>query len=113
MTLETVRWFVLAAGIGLGSAALAEGLPRLPGELTMPQGEDSPGKVTFRHDSHVDSAKPGCVTCHPRAFSILGRSSDRVREKITHDAMEKGKACGSCHGKQAFGFDECGNCHAE
>ncbi len=109
------RWFVVAVGIGLGGTALAEGLPRLPGDLQVPRSEDSPGQVTFRHESHVDAARPDCVSCHPRQFSILGRSSDRpaVKAKITHDAMEKGEACGKCHGKQAFGFDECGNCHAE
>ena len=72
------------------------------------------GKAVFRHDSHVDAARPDCVTCHPRRFSILGRSGGEARPAITHDAMEKkGQACGACHGQAAFGFDECGNCHAE
>ncbi len=107
------RWLVLAVGGALGGAAYAEGLSKLPGELQMPKGEDSPGQVVFRHDSHVDTAKPACVTCHPRSFSILGRSSGQPREKLTHAAFDKGQACGACHGKQAFGFDECGNCHAQ
>ena len=105
-------WLLVAAGIGLASPARAD-LPRLPGELQVPRGGDSPGQVTFRHESHVDAAKPACVGCHPRRFGILGRSTGRAREQITHAAMEKGQACGACHGKQAFGFDECGSCHAE
>ena len=107
-----MRGWVVAVGIGLGGVALAD-LPRLPGELQVTKSDDSPGQVTFRHDSHVDSAKPGCVACHPRIFSILGRSSDKpvTKVKLTHDAMEKGQGCGACHGKKAFGFEECGNCH--
>jgi c(7)-type cytochrome triheme protein len=27
--------------------------------------------------------------------------------------MEKGQSCGACHGKQAFGFDDCEMCHAQ
>lgn len=99
---------LLGAGVGLAD------LPRLPKDLPLPQGADSPGQVVFRHDSHVDAARPDCVACHPRRFSILGRSGGEARPAITHDAMEKkGQACGACHGQAAFGFDECGNCHAE
>jgi c(7)-type cytochrome triheme protein len=87
-------------------------LPRLPQALTMPQTGDSPGVVTFRHDSHVDTKSPGCLSCHPRRFSILGRSADQKPVAIKHAAMEKGEACGACHGKQAFGFEDCTACHA-
>ncbi len=111
MAHDAKRWMVVL-GILLCGTALADGrLSRLPGDLAVPRSDDSPGQVTFRHASHVDEARPACLSCHPRRFSILGRSSDRER-KITHDAMEKGQACGACHGKEAFGFDECSNCHA-
>jgi c(7)-type cytochrome triheme protein len=96
--------------IGLSGTALAE-LPRLPGDLALRRGADSPGQVIFRHSSHVDAAKPDCVTCHPRRFSILG-SQGTPRAAITHQAMEQRQACGGCHGPQAFGFDECSNCHS-
>lgn len=96
--------------LGLSGTALA-GLPRLPAEVSIHRGADSPGQVAFRHESHVDAARPDCVTCHPRRFSILG-SEGTPRPAITHQAMEQGQACGACHGKQAFGFEECGNCHA-
>jgi c(7)-type cytochrome triheme protein len=104
----------LAAVIGtlLAGAVLADELPNLPHALSLPQGGDSPGQVTFRHESHVDAAKPACLGCHPRLFGILGRSTERRVKPVTHAAMEKGEACGACHGKQAFGFDDCTNCHA-
>jgi c(7)-type cytochrome triheme protein len=101
--------------------ARADGLPRLPKAVTLPQGSDSPGKVTFNHDTHVDAAKPSCLACHPSTFKILGRShaqADKAAaplKPITHERMEKGEACGRCHGKgkAAFEFeDNCENCHA-
>ena len=105
---------LVVALCALGAGAAVADLPRLPGDLSLPRGADSPGQVVFRHESHVDAARPDCVTCHPRRFSILGRSGGAARPAITHDAMEKkGQACGACHGQAAFGFDECGNCHAE
>lgn len=100
------------AGVMLASTAAAE-LPRLPQALSLPQSGDSPGVVTFRHDSHVDAKSPGCVTCHPGRFSILGRSGEKKVKPVSHAAMEKGEACGGCHGKQAFGFDDCTACHAK
>ncbi len=102
---------VLAAVL-LGGTAHADGLPRLPAALKLPQSGDSPGVVTFNHDMHIDSAKPNCVACHPRQFSILGRSATKRVKVVTHAAMEKGGACGACHGKQAFNFDDCTMCHA-
>jgi c(7)-type cytochrome triheme protein len=100
------------AGILVAGAALADGLPNLPGELKFPMGKDSQGEVTFRHESHVDAAKPRCLGCHPERFGILGRSGVK-RDAITHARMEKGEACGACHGKEAFGFDDCTTCHAQ
>lgn len=102
---------VLAAAL-LGAAAVADDLPRLPGALKLPQGGDSPGVVTFNHDMHLDLQAPACVGCHPGLFSILGRSAARRREAVTHPAMERGEACGACHGKSAFDFGDCTMCHA-
>lgn len=112
MTRRSVTRLVVALAVLLSGAAVAD-LPRLPKDLLLARGSDSPGQVVFRHDSHVDAARPDCVACHPRRFSILGRSGGEARPPITHAQMEKGQACGGCHGKGAFGFDECGNCHAE
>jgi c(7)-type cytochrome triheme protein len=103
-------WMGAVLGMVLGGTALAD-LPRLPQELSFPQTGESPGKVKFRHETHVDTAKPTCLACHPTQFSILGRSAEARRETITHAAMEKGQSCGACHGKQAFAFDDCTMCH--
>ena len=102
----------LIASLLLGGAALADDLPRLPGALKLPQTGESPGVVTFNHDMHVDTSKPSCVGCHPRLFGILGRSAARRPQAVTHAAMEKGGACGACHGQAAFNFDDCTMCHA-
>jgi c(7)-type cytochrome triheme protein len=110
ITTKLLRLGVVLGGL-LAGGALAD-VPKLPQALTFPQTGDSPGVVTFRHDSHVDAKQPGCLSCHPRRFSILGRSTDRKPVAIKHATMEKGEACGACHGKQAFGFEDCTACHA-
>lgn len=106
----STRW-TLSLLLLAGGVALAD-LPRLPGELTLPRSPDSPGAVAFRHESHVDAARPACLGCHPQRFSILGARAEPPRAKVTHAAMEKGQACGACHGKGAFGFEDCSMCHA-
>jgi c(7)-type cytochrome triheme protein len=102
---------ILAATL-LGGAALADNMPRLPKALKLTQSKDSPGLVTFNHDMHVDTAKPACVGCHPRHFSIVTQAAAKDRPAVTHARMEKGDACGACHGKTAFGFEDCTSCHA-
>lgn len=102
----------MLAAVLLAGTALADGLPRLPGALKLPQSGESPGVVTFNHDMHVDGSPPSCVSCHPALFSILGRSATKRVKVITHAAMEKGESCGACHGKKAFNFEDCTMCHA-
>ncbi|HEY6006456.1 MAG TPA: c(7)-type cytochrome triheme domain-containing protein [Anaeromyxobacter sp.] len=101
----------LAAALLAAGTALAGDLPRLPLALELPQSADSPGVVTFDHDQHVDTSRPDCVACHPRLFGILGRSAARRTQVVTHAAMEKGRACGACHGKAALNFEDCSMCH--
>lgn len=108
---KLIRTFAMVLVLAAGSVA-AYDLPGLPQALKLPQASDSPGVVTFNHDMHVDTGKPNCVSCHPKPFSILGRSAPKREAKITHSAMEKGEACGTCHGKAAFNFDDCTMCHA-
>ena len=111
MTTKSIPTFALAALLAAG-AALADDMPNLPAAIKLPQAADSPGVVTFNHDMHVETGNPGCVSCHPRLFSILGRSATKREAKIRHAAMEKGESCGACHGKKAFNFDDCTMCHA-
>jgi len=112
MTARAPRLALAAAALLLAGAALAD-LPRLPAELSLTRSVDSPGQVAFRHDSHVDGAKPACLGCHPGRFGLLGHREGAPRPAITHAAMEKGQACGACHGKAAFGFEDCSMCHAK
>lgn len=113
MTRKTLTRLVLVIAVaGITGFSTAGDLRRLPADAAMPQGEGSPGKVVFSHQSHVDADRPRCVSCHPLFFRILERSSTASGKAITHDGMEKrGEACGSCHGKTAFGFDDCTMCH--
>ena len=68
---------------------------------------DSPGKVTFRHASHVDMDKPACQRCHSGMFPLLGRPAGARVDM--HDAQH----CGACHdGKTSFAASEsCDSCH--
>ena len=87
-------------------------MPNLPKPYAFPQTGDSPGQVTFNHESHVDANAPSCTSCHPKAFRILKAGATVDGKTITHDAMTKGQACGTCHnGKKSFGFDDCTMCH--
>lgn len=90
--------------------AAADGLKNLPKDLTLPSSDGSPGKVTFRHSSHVDAKQPACTRCHPKLFSSL-KAGDPATKPITHKSMEAGASCGACHGKTAFNFDSCDMCH--
>lgn len=99
--------------LGLGATVLASGVANLPKDRPLPQGDGSPGVVTFRHASHVDGTRPDCTVCHPTLFSILPPSPARPALALKHADMEKGAACGKCHdGKSAHGFEDCATCHA-
>jgi c(7)-type cytochrome triheme protein len=110
-TIGRGRWAGLLLGAALCGGAAAGELKKLPGEYAFPQGDGSPATVTFRHETHVDAAKPSCVACHPVAFSMLQKGKVPGAQAVKHEDMEKGKACGACHGKQAFGLDSCDTCH--
>lgn len=108
--------FCLAAALVLtlacAGAAMAQGMPKLPADITLAQSADSPGKVVFSHQSHVGyQAKPDCTACHPKLAAIVKAPSGVKRAAVTHAAMQKGNACGACHGKTAHGFDDCSTCH--
>ena len=99
---------LLAAGL-----AGAQGLPKLPADVVMPQTGDSPGKVVFSHQTHVGmQAQADCTACHPKLAPIVKAKSAKPRQAVTHDRMVKGQFCGACHnGTAARGFDDCTMCH--
>jgi c(7)-type cytochrome triheme protein len=103
---------VTAITVILGSLAMAQGLPKLPADVALPQAKDSPGKVVFSHATHVDQARPECTACHPKLFKLVDPPVTKGIERLVHATMEKGAQCGKCHnGKDARGFDDCTMCH--
>jgi c(7)-type cytochrome triheme protein len=106
------RAAVVALVIGVASVAMAQTLPKLPGDYVFPQGDGSPGKVTFSHGSHVDQKKPVCTGCHPVLFRILKSGTPTDGGRIVHAAMEAKRQCGACHNDAAaFGLGQCEMCH--
>jgi len=86
---------------------------RLPAAIVFQPDEQSPGRVTFHHETHVDPSRPGCATCHARAFRIRPAMAGQTGT-VKMDSLYAGKQCGICHnGAQAFRADgECENCHS-
>lgn len=112
MSRNLIGAFAAAGVLALGAGALAEGLTRLPQAYQFPRSEKSPGAVTFRHKTHVQSGAPDCSTCHPRLFKINQAGATANGAPIQHAVMKKGAQCGACHdGDKAFGLDDCEQCH--
>ena len=104
-----------AAGTLLLSGLAAGALPKLPADHALRQAKDSPGVVVFSHTAHVDERRPSCTTCHPRLFRILQKGAPTPDgPRITHEQMEAGRQCGTCHdGKAARGLEDCAACHRD
>ena len=83
----------------------------LPGDVTLPAGEDSPGPVRFSHDSHLEPGRLECASCHAGAFPIL--KLEAVAVPRSGETMHEKTHCGSCHdGASAFEVeDNCEACH--
>jgi c(7)-type cytochrome triheme protein len=81
---------------------------RLPAAFAFPMAEESPGQVTFDHETHVDENEPNCLTCHRKTF-LIGGPTRLAGEDVAHEA------CGTCHnGEDASAIeDSCDTCHAE
>ena len=90
---------------------LSKSEPRLPADRKFASGEDSPGPVVFSHESHVDTDKVDCATCHASAFKIL--KSETPAAQSGGEQMHEKNRCGMCHnGDAAFGVEEnCEACH--
>lgn len=88
-----------------------EQAPELPADIVFPLGEDSPGPVTFSHESHVYMQEsPDCANCHANEFSIL--KTDARKKPLTMETMYEGGSCGACHnGEDAFSSEACESCH--
>jgi len=86
---------------------------RLPAPYPFPAGEDSPGTVTFNHESHVDSRTPDCAGCHATRFSLNARGAVLSGE-IDYERIHEGDLCAGCHnGQDAFTIEDgCDVCHA-
>jgi c(7)-type cytochrome triheme protein len=86
----------------------------LPEAFTFPRGGDSPGEVTFTHETHVPRIEGEgalCAACHRSGFSLRERGKARSGT-VTMDRMRQGQLCGSCHnGTKAFALDGCSSCH--
>jgi c(7)-type cytochrome triheme protein len=84
----------------------------LPDPIVMPVSEESPGPVTFNHDSHVDLSDPRCDGCHAGLFPILKAGAPANPGGSVKD-MHEADACGACHdGKTSFDLeDDCQVCH--
>jgi c(7)-type cytochrome triheme protein len=64
------------------------------------------GNIIFSHTNHTSLYK--CGECHPMTYK-----TSRSKTRVSMNAMEAGKSCGSCHdGKTAFSVKEnCASCH--
>jgi c(7)-type cytochrome triheme protein len=82
----------------------------VPDDLAFDRTAGAGGAAIFRHSTHLAFGGVRCVACHPAPFSIL----HPVR-RTSHDEMNAGRSCGSCHdGRSAFattGDQNCAVCH--
>jgi c(7)-type cytochrome triheme protein len=92
-----------------GAKSAKPGERHVPRPHTFPRGEASPGRVTFRHETHLRGAK-GCAACHPRPFAM------KPAAPRPGGGMHERTACGACHdARQAFATADpksCVRCHA-
>jgi c(7)-type cytochrome triheme protein len=104
---------VLLAGLiaGLLFVSPMAAQVKSPPDFTFEQGKDSPGKVTFSHQNHVQKLEK-CTACHVKIFKMKKGTSGVTMEKI-----RAGESCGTCHngktevaGKVVFAATDQANC---
>lgn len=105
--------------IGLPAPGASLAQATIPADFAIPQGEASPGVVTFSHRNHSEAGFVQCGACHPKLFEtrIAGPGS------LTMGQMHQDRQCGACHranrateGKAAFATEDpgaCARCHAK
>jgi c(7)-type cytochrome triheme protein len=93
-----------ADGTGLAPATFSG-----PQPFAFKRGSQSPGQVTFRHETHGGKLK--CNSCHSKLFAMKP-----LAQNPNADYHERA-LCGACHdGKQSFGVEDdskCERCHVE
>jgi c(7)-type cytochrome triheme protein len=94
--------------------SLAQAKPKVPPpfafeqKITDEQGNPSPGKVTFDHNTHLEKGQK-CLSCHGKDKPF--KTKNGTSPDLTMKAYNEGKACGTCHnGKVAFSTKEMGDC---
>ncbi len=96
-----------ASAMAAGADAVPANL-RIPKPFFYPRGGDSPGLVTFKHETH---AKAKCVDCHTALFP------KKITPARPDGAMHERGSCGACHdGKKSFDVEDpdlCDKCHVE
>ncbi len=101
-----IRPQVLTAGAPGGTPAARPA----PKPHAFPKGADSPGQVTFRHETH-SKLSGGCTGCHPKPYRMATLTPP------PGGALHEKGSCGSCHdGKKSFATDDpdaCERCHKE
>ena len=97
--------------VAAGFVAEADELD-VPDGYTFPQSEESPGPVTFNHETHAYFDGATCATCHSRGWSLQRAGSPLVGAP-SYERIHEGDLCASCHdGSQAFAIDDdCSFCH--
>ena len=77
----------------------ATGQPKIPADFTFEQGKDSPGQVTFSHETHKTKVEK-CTGCHTKVFKMKKGTTGPA----TMAKMKAGEQCGACHdGKTKIG----------
>ncbi len=98
---------VAAAARAVAGGAVARARPA---PHRYPKSPDSPGRVTFRHESHVRGGV-SCTACHPKLFRMTAAAP------LAGGGMHARGACGACHdGTKAFAAEDgasCARCHVE
>jgi c(7)-type cytochrome triheme protein len=103
-TVLAFTWLLCLAG----QAADGEELGDVKFRRAEPGGMEIPPAI-FPHAIHRIAYK--CTACHDRLFPMKAGST-----KMTMDAIQAGKFCGTCHNSQlAFSssFATCSRCHRE
>ena len=100
---------ILAAGAARSAGAVASGGPKVPKPHAYPVAESSPGRVTFKHETHMRGGA-GCATCHPKLFGM------KFSPPKPEGGMHERSSCGACHdGTKTFATDDpatCARCHS-